>query len=144
MPDPEHYRRLERLYARAPTNAYFRPRLRISEGAAEVVIPVRREFFHAADAVHGSTYFKALDDAAYFAANSLVDDVLLLTVTFTTHMLRPVDSGELRAVGRVISASRRLWVAESEIVGPDGTVIAHGVGSFMRSEIPLDASVGYA
>ena len=37
---------------------------------------------HAAGAVHGSYYFKVLDDACYFAANSLVSDVFVLTVSF--------------------------------------------------------------
>jgi hypothetical protein len=35
---------------------------------------VRPDFFHAAHAVHGSVYFKALDDAAFFAVASLVQE----------------------------------------------------------------------
>jgi acyl-coenzyme A thioesterase PaaI-like protein len=34
---------------------------------------------HSIHAVHGSVYFKALDDAAFFAVNSLVEDVFVLT-----------------------------------------------------------------
>jgi acyl-coenzyme A thioesterase PaaI-like protein len=67
----DHYRHLERLYASAPINEYFRPQLRVSEGQAEVIMPVRRDFFHAAQAIHGAVYFKALDDAAFFAVASL-------------------------------------------------------------------------
>lgn len=69
-----HHRKLERMYLGAPINRYFRPRIEIGDGRAAVSIPIREEFFHAAHAAHGAIYFKALDDAAFFAANSLVED----------------------------------------------------------------------
>jgi hypothetical protein len=54
--------------------------MKIRKGVAEVIIQVRPDFFHAAGAVRGSVYFKAMDDAAFFAVNSLVKDVFVLTV----------------------------------------------------------------
>jgi uncharacterized protein (TIGR00369 family) len=143
MPNEEHFRRLERLYLSAPTNEYYRPEIRIGEGRAEVAVRVRPEFFHAADAVHGSVYFKLLDDAAYFAVNSLVDDVLVLTAQFNLYLVRPVTAGEMRATGRVVHASRRLFVAESELVDGRGKPVARGSGTFLRSEIRLGPSVRY-
>ena len=98
----EHYRKLEHMYLAAPINAFYSPGIRISHGEAEITIPVKPEFFHAADAVHGSVYFKLLDDAAFFAVNSRVRDVFVLTVSFTVHFARPVASGEMRAVGRLV------------------------------------------
>ncbi|GAG05875.1 unnamed protein product, partial [marine sediment metagenome] len=47
----EHYRRLERMYASAPVNEYYAPTMRVSEGRAEVTIPMRPDFFHAGGAV---------------------------------------------------------------------------------------------
>ena len=35
--------------------------------------------FHTAGAAHGTLFFKMLDDAAFYAANSLVTDRFLLT-----------------------------------------------------------------
>ena len=72
--DDEHFRRLERMYLGAAINEYFGPTVRIGPGTCEVTIPARPDFFHAAGAVHGAVYFKALDDAAFFAANSLFAD----------------------------------------------------------------------
>jgi uncharacterized protein (TIGR00369 family) len=132
-----HYRHLERLYLSAPTNRYYAPAIRIAEGRAEIDIPLREEFFHGMGAVHGSVYFKALDDAAYFAVNSLVSDVMVLTVSFNIYFTRPISTGVLRASGRVVHASRRLWIAESQAAGDDGRVIATGSGTFMRSEIGI-------
>jgi acyl-coenzyme A thioesterase PaaI-like protein len=68
-PDPEHFRRLERLYATAPVTQWFGTRLVVGNGEAEVRLSVRPDFFHAAHAVHGSVYFRMLDDAAFYAAN---------------------------------------------------------------------------
>lgn len=108
-----------------------------------MVIPVRRQLFHAADAVHGAVYFKLLDDAAFFAANSLVDDVFVLTVSFTVYFTRPVSQGEMKATGRVVHRSRRLVIAEAELVDSAGREIGRGSGTFMRSNVELSAVPGY-
>ncbi|HYC61743.1 MAG TPA: hypothetical protein VEK79_19470 [Thermoanaerobaculia bacterium] len=62
----EHWRRLEKLYLTAPTNAYYKPAIRIGNGICEIEVDARPDFHHAAHAVHGSVYFKLLDDADYF------------------------------------------------------------------------------
>jgi uncharacterized protein (TIGR00369 family) len=143
--DPEeHHRRLERLYAAAPINRYFEPRLRISEGKADLVLPIKPDFFHAAGAVHGSVYFKALDDAAFFAANSLVFDVFVLTASFNVYLTRPISEGEIRASGTVVHRSTNLIVAESVLLDSDERQIARGSGTFMRSRISLTPEIGYA
>ena len=140
----EHYRRLERLYASAPINRYFAPRLRVSDGQAEVIIEVRDDFFHAARAVHGSIYFKALDDAAFFAANSVVREVFVLTATFNLYFLRPVTSGTLIARGTLVNRSRNLLVAEAILSDGQGKQVGRGSGTFARSNIVLNDEVGYA
>ena len=132
------------MYASAPVNEYYAPTLRVSEGQAEVTIQVRPDFFHAAKAVHGSVYFKLLDDAAFFAVNSLVEDVFVLTVSFNLYLTNPVSAGELKARGRVVHRARRLFIAESELMNAAGEAIARGSGMFMRSAIALSPEVGYA
>src|SRR5512135_102838 len=142
--EEEHFRKLERMYHEAaPINQYFRPTLHVLDGAAEVLIPVRSDFFHAAHAVHGSVYFKALDDAAFFAVNSLVRDVFVLTASFNLYLTRPVTEGAMRAAGRVVHRSRTLFLAESELFDADQRLVARGSGSFMRSTVALTAEVGY-
>jgi len=142
--DPEHFRKLERMYHSAPINAFFQPVLKIGEGEAELEIPVRPEFFHAASAVHGSVYFKALDDVAFFAVNSLVTDVFVLTVTFNIYLTRPISEGMLRARGRIVHRSRQLFLADAEAFDSQSRQIARGSGSFMRSAIALSPEIGYA
>ena len=139
----EHYRRLERMYLSAPANEYFRPEIRIDEGRAEVRLVVRPDFFHAASAVHGSVYFKLLDDATFFAASSLVDDVFVLTASFNIYFLRPVSSGTMTARGTVVSRSSRLLIGEGVIVDNDDREVARGSGTFMPSKVALGERLGY-
>ena len=143
MTDEDHYRKLERMYASAPVTQWYGATVAIGDGRAEVRIATRPEFLHAAHAVHGSVYFRALDDAAFFAVNSHVREVFVLAVSFTVHFVRPVTGGELRATGRLLHGSRRLFFAESTLVDGAGERLAHGSGVFTRSSIPLDETVGY-
>src|SRR5262245_24422177 len=139
-----HFRKLEHLYQVAPVSRWYGTSIRVGDGRAEVRFPVRPEFFHAANAVHGSVYFRALDDAAFFAVNSRVEDVLVLTVSFTVHFARPVTNGELHAVGRVLHSGGRLFVAESDLFDGHGPLLSHGSGVFTRSAIKLSSEIGYA
>ena len=139
----QHYRNLERMYLGAPTNEFFRPTIEISEGRAEVSIEARPDLMHAAGAVHGVVYFKLLDDACFFAANSLVDDVFVLTSSFNIYLTRPVAAGAMRATGRVVHRSGRMFLAEGEARDEEDRIIARGSGNFVRSNIKLDENVGY-
>jgi uncharacterized protein (TIGR00369 family) len=131
------------MYVSARTNEYYRAELSVEQGKATVSVPVRDEFFHAF-AVHGSVYFKVLDDAAFFAANSLVTDVFLLTASFTTYMTRPVTEGRMIGTGTVVHRSQRLFIAEAVLTDATGRQLGRGSGTFMRSQVPLDEKLGYA
>jgi uncharacterized protein (TIGR00369 family) len=138
----DHFRALERMYAGAPLNQFFRPSIHIEDGSAEVRMVVRSDMHHAANAAHGAVYFKMLDDAAFFAVQSLVTETFVLTVSFSLYLLAPVAGGEMVATGRVVHQSKRLFIAESTIdVG--GKVVARGSGSFMRSTVRLEEQIGY-
>ena len=88
--------------------------------------------------------FKSLDDAAFFAVNSLVTDVFVLTASFTIYLTRPVTEGTLHAVGRVVHQSRSLFLGESELRDDAQRLVARGNGSFMRSTTALSTVAGYA
>jgi uncharacterized protein (TIGR00369 family) len=139
-----HYRALERLYDSAPVNALFASRLEITgEGRARIRFDVTEAAYHAAGAAHGTIYFKMLDDAAFYAANTLVTDRFLLTTSFNLHFTKPVRSGAVIAEGRWISGRRRVFVAESRLVDAEGDEIGRGTGTFMRSRIALSSLAGY-
>lgn len=139
-----HYRKLERMYLTAPINAFFRPTIHVEDGGADVSIAVGKHLFHAAGAVHGSAYFKVMDDASFFAANSLVSDVFVLTVTFNVTLVRAVTSGEMRAHGRVVNRTGRLFFTESVLTNEAGVELGRGGGTFTRSKMALASEIGYA
>ena len=140
-----HFRALERLYASAPINRFFPSTLRIGQaGICTISFDVAEAHFHAAGAAHGTVYFKMLDDAAFYAANSLVNDRFLLTTAFNMLLTRPMGSGPVRAEGRWLNGRRRVYVAESRLLDADGEEVARGTGTFMRSRFPLASLPGYA
>ena len=137
-------RRSPRSIASAPINGLFRSELEIPEaGVARIRFEVRRETFHAAQAAHGTLYFKMMDDAAFYACNSLVSDRFLLTTAFNLVFTRPMKAGPALAEGRWISGKRRVFVGEARLILPDGEEVARGTGTFMRSHIPLSGLDGY-
>lgn len=138
-----HYRKLERMYCAAPCNVYYAPEIHISEGAATVTIPIRENFFHAGHAVHGSVYFKAADDSAFFAASSIVEDAFVLTTNLNLYMTRPITEGSIIGNSRVVSATRNLILAESILTNAEGRDIGRATASFMRSAKPLSKDMGY-
>ena len=84
-----------------------------------------------------------LDDAAFYAANSLVSDRFLLTTAFNLHFTRPMREGSMIAEGKWISGKRRVFVAEARIIDSDGEECARGTGTFLRSHIALSGLDGY-
>jgi uncharacterized protein (TIGR00369 family) len=139
----EHFRRLERMYMAAPINEFFRPQIQIGRGTAEIRVPVDRRFFHAARAAHGCLYFKSLDDAAFFAVSSLVEDNFVLTSNFNLYMLAPVTGGVVRAVGNVVRGGGSSFLAESVLYDERDEEIARGSGMFVKSKIRLAPEMGY-
>ena len=139
----DHFEGLARAYRMAPITRSQGTDIVIRDGTAEVRLPVREELLHAASAVHGSIYFRLLDDAAFFAANSRIEDVIVLTVTFSVQFFRPIREGEMLARGRVTHASGRLVHCDSELLDGEGQVAATGRGTFVRSSIPLTSLPGY-
>ena len=138
-----HYRALESLYAQAPVNRLFRSNIEVREGLARIRFEVDESMFHAAGAAHGTIYFKMMDDAAFYACNSLVTDRFLLTTAFNLHVTRPLKVGPVVAEGRWASGRRRVYVADAQLIDSDGEIAARGTGTFMRSHIALSTLPGY-
>jgi uncharacterized protein (TIGR00369 family) len=131
------------MYLAAPINKVDQPLINISEGKAEIEMAVIEDFFHAANALHGSVYFKMLDDAAFFAALSVIDDVFILTVSFQTQLLRPINSGKLIAKGELLKNLGNKLEARAKLFDEDGKLLATGSGIFVKSKKMLDEIKSY-
>ncbi|WDP84502.1 MAG: PaaI family thioesterase [Desulfobacter sp.] len=143
MPLTSHFRALENMYASAPINEIYKPVLSVSKGKAEIKMALSEQFFHSAGAVHGSVYFKMLDDAAFFAANSYETKVFVLTTSFTTYLTRPVSKGRLKAVGKVVNKNKSQFIAQSVVYDEKSNEIGRGSGVFVKSKMALAQAKGY-
>jgi len=143
MTENEHFIKLENMMHSSPFVSFAGARATVKKGEAHITIPVRKELFHAAGAMHGALYFLALDNAAFFAANSLVEDVFVLTTSFTTYITRPVSEGVVKSIGKVVNRNRTQFICESVLFDSDDKEIARATGIFVRSKIPLSEEIGY-
>lgn len=143
MINTDHFKKLENMMHAAPFNKLTGAKASIRHGEAEITLPVKEELFHAAGAMHGALYFLALDNAAFFAVNSLVEDVFVLTTSFNIYLTRPVSKGVVKAIGKVVHQDRRQFIAEAVLYDSAGNEIARGSGVFVRSKVRLSENIGY-
>ncbi len=143
MSNEAHYRKLERMYDASPINTFYKPTLTVEEGFAKIEMDVQESFFHSSRAVHGAVYFKLLDDAAWFAANSLETQMFLLTTSVTTYITRPINEGRMHAEGEVVNLNSQQFIAESVVYDEHDYEIARGSGVFVRGSTKLVDTMGY-
>ncbi|MBB6612379.1 PaaI family thioesterase [Pontibacter sp. Tf4] len=145
METTQHYRQLEKLYHSARIQQFIAgSQLTVQHQTAEITLPVKPDYSHGANAMHGALYFKLLDDAAYFAVASVVQDVFIVTSSFQINLVRPVTGGTIKAVGKVRTIGKNLFVAESTLYNDEGKEVAFGTGQFMKTTQPLSSLQGYS
>ena len=135
----KHFQNLEKMYLNANVNTmiFDTTTCKISDGYAEIGLNISEKYFHGLGAIHGSVYFKLLDDAAFFAANSK-SEFFILTTSFNLNFLRPVKKGKIKAIGNLKYSSGNSFIAESKLFNENGKEVAFGTGSFLNSKIPLN------
>jgi acyl-coenzyme A thioesterase PaaI-like protein len=133
----EHFEKLRNMYLSGNVNTqiFDTTDCKIELEQATISLIISDKYFHALGAIHGSVYFKLLDDAAFFAVNSIIEDVFVLTTSFNINIIR--------AIGKVRFKSKNLFVAESTLFNEDGKEIAFGTGNFTKSKIGLTEEIGY-
>ena len=140
----DHAQKLIKLYNSAPINHMCKPKLHIYPDHAEIIMRILPHFFHAGGNVHGSVYFKMLDDACFFAAQALETSYFLVTTSFTTYLTRPVSTGTLYVTGKVVNQNKTQFITEGVLIDDNNNEIGRGSGLFVRSKIKLDDKVGYS
>lgn len=131
------------MYHNHPLNEIYKANVAISEKTAIITLDIGKHLFHAANAVHGAVYFKLLDDVAFFAANSIVTDVFLLTTSFNIYFTKPVFDGILTGKGTLVNHNKRQYIAEAILYNSDGVEISRGSGVYVPSKIELSEKMGY-
>ena len=136
-----HYKKLQKIYLNANLNKdiYSNTEIIISKNYSEIKMPIKGDYFHALKAIHGSVYFKMLDDAAFFAAQSVVQDYMLLTASFNISFKISVSNGYIKSIGTLYSESEKEITAESRMYNSKNELVAFGNGIFKKSKISIDS-----
>lgn len=139
-----HFERLVNMYNVAPIHKFYQNiELVIEEKTARIKLPIDERYFHAGMSTHGSVYFKLLDDAAYFACQSMILDNFIVTTAFNTQLLRPITEGIIYAEGKMDFESSNMFSASSKLFDEKGRLCGSGHGQFLKSRVALEKVVGY-
>lgn len=139
----EHFSKLERMYLSAPCNDLYEPGIRVSEGAAEILVQVKKEFLDPDGTAQTTLCMKVLADAAAYAASSTVEPYLMKAVAVNVYFTEAAPSGRLIARGRLVGSSGDHLMAESLLTDSDGVEIARSSGTFVACETELSSDMGY-
>ena len=105
-----------------------------SEGGARFDMPYNPNFDHGLGGIHGGVMATLLDNAGWFTA-AVHYDTWISTVDFNMTLIEHAEKEDLFAVGKIISAKKRLAFAEMEVRTGSGRLIAKGRGTFKASSI---------
>ena len=97
------------------------------------------DHFNPMGGVHGGWFATLLDSALGCAVHTMVAagrgyTTAELSVNFVRGLT--VKVGRVRAEGRVLHCGRQLATAEARLVGPDGTLYAHGTTTCLVFDLP--------
>ena len=84
--------------------------------------------------VHGGWALTLIDSATGCAAHSLLPaGVGYATIETKGNLSRPItlDTGRVRAEGRVVSRGRQIISADARLLSQDGRILAHGTSTIM-------------
>ncbi|PKO44689.1 MAG: aromatic compound catabolic protein [Betaproteobacteria bacterium HGW-Betaproteobacteria-3] len=93
--------------------------------------------------IHGGWYATLLDSALGCAVHTLMPPGRgYTTAELGINLVRainPAKAPRVRAIGTVVHCGRQLATAEARLVGPDGTLYAHGTTTCLVFELPKKA-----
>ena len=104
----------------------------VEQGHVVLVGRPDRRSYNLIGTVHGGWAAAILDSALALATLSTLEaDQGFTTVDIRINYLRPlsVETGEVRAEGRVLQGGRRLAYCEAKLTDAAGKLICHGTGS---------------
>jgi len=89
--------------------------------------------------VHGGWYAALLDSAMGCAVHSRMPAGRgYTTAELSVNLVKalPANVGRVRAIGEVLHCGRQLATAQARLVGPDGTLYAHGTCTCLVFDLP--------
>ncbi len=116
--------------------------LRVEPGLVEIALPYSDRVTQQQNGFHGGAMGALADIAGGYAALTVLADGLeVTTVEYKINFLAAFQGGELRAIGRVVRAGRRIIVTTADVVhvAPDGTQSPCAVMQQTLTSVPATA-----
>lgn len=111
----------------------------VEHGRAVFSLLPGEEHYNPIGSVHGGIFATLLDSAAGCAVQStLPRGTGYTSLDLTVKFLRPVtvETGRVRAVGRVVSSGRRTALAEAQLLDAGDRLLAHATSSCLLFPVP--------
>ena len=94
-------------------------------------LPESSRFVHGGGVVCGQTLMAAADTAMVVAFSAALGGFRpMTTVNMNTTFLRPIRTGDIRVVARVVRSGKTLLYGDVDIVSADGKVAAHATTTY--------------
>jgi uncharacterized protein (TIGR00369 family) len=131
QPKSEVFQRVEASFLRQGMMQHLGARLvRVEAGLCEIALPYSERVTQQQGGFHGGAMGALADIAGGYAALTVTaPDMEVTTVEYKINFLAGFNDGELRAIGHVAKAGKRIIVTTAEVthIAPDGTTNACAV-----------------
>jgi uncharacterized protein (TIGR00369 family) len=105
----------------------------VVEGSATLAFQVRKELTQNQGVVHGGAIASLIDTAMAFAIISVLPrGERVTTVDLTISYLRPLTSGRISAIAKVVRAGRRLISVSADVFGDDGKLASTALSTYTK------------
>jgi uncharacterized protein (TIGR00369 family) len=102
------------------------------DGFARLALVVDQKHFNRSGVLHGGVLLSMIDQAgAYAGLFCTVPGNIrrAVTVDLDCRFTGQVTEGRITAEGRVVTSGRNIFFTRTEVLGPDGKIVAYGAGT---------------
>jgi uncharacterized protein (TIGR00369 family) len=112
---------------------------RVEPGLVEIILPYSDKVTQQQDGFHGGAMGAVADIAGGYAALTVAPEGMeVTTVEYKINFLSSFSGGELRAIGRVVKAGRRLIITTAEVDHVDETGKVSPCALMQQTLIPVN------
>lgn len=130
----ESVKEAKEAFAKAPFNQLIGMNLTdLKDGEATINLTVRAEIRQPHGLLHGGVTASLIDTAMAFAViTKLTKEEKASTIDLNVHYLRPVTSGEIVCVAKVVKPGRRIFTVSAEVFNEEKKLIATALSTYTK------------
>ena len=138
----EHFSKLEQMFSHSQINKTLNAEIKINQGTSEIIFKTNKSMHNETKDIHNAYISLSLESAAFFAANSLIEDWLVFAKSFEINYLKTTQSKKLKANAKFVEKSMGNYFIIAELT-ENKNLIARGKGVFRRSKTLLENIKNY-